>query len=131
MPPCHEDQVGSVCRILWAGAHRMPPSGLSPDAVASSPMSAFPGASRTPLLMRSNTFPARMDSPHSVILRGQFSAAGRRLSGPLVLQQAVIRHCKQLWPSRLTCRDPVERDDGAKGREDVARHGEHGACLAW
>ena len=40
------------------------PSGRSPDAAASSPMSAFPGASRTPLLIRSNTLPALV--PHQV-----------------------------------------------------------------
>lgn len=38
------------------------PSGRSPDAAASSPISALPGASRMPLLMRSNTLPARVEA---------------------------------------------------------------------
>lgn len=40
------------------------PSGLSPEAVASSPISALPGASLTPLLILSNTLPVMHRQSH-------------------------------------------------------------------
>ncbi len=47
--------LGSAMRACAPKA----PSGRSPEAAASSPISALPGASLMPLLIRSKTLPAR------------------------------------------------------------------------
>lgn len=57
-----ESHTGCGRPHRWQGCAPKAPSGLSPDAAASSPIKAFPGASRTPLLILSKTLPARASS---------------------------------------------------------------------
>ena len=61
-----KEQPVVACEVQQSGISQMAilvpipkaPSGRSPEAAASSPMRAFPGASLTPLLILSNTLPA-------------------------------------------------------------------------
>ena len=74
-----------------AKVHRGPscapkaPSGLSPDCLARSPMSALVGASLMPLLMRSNTLPAACSDQ----CRSTSSGGSTTFSMPAVIQYSV------------------------------------------